>query len=144
MAPAIPQKIDCRAAENTVKKNLRGHLIYPISKVPSVAHLSSLFSKPFKDQVPVIDLSGGFQSDNPQDMERGISGSFLAAQLHCTAPTRVSTGCEALSGTVGKLAATFPNASFVQKQKNPFGANPLTNTSTQKIFFFSGSQESRC
>lgn len=136
MAPAIPQKIDCRAAENTVKKNLRGHLIYPISKVPSVAHLSSLFSKPFKDQVPVIDLSGGFQSDNPQDVERGVSGSFLAAQLRCTAPTRVSTGCEALSGTVGKLAATFPNASFVQKQKNPLWSKSSHKHKHSEDFFF--------
>lgn len=74
-----------------MKRNLRAQLIYPISKGPSVAHLSNLFSKAFKDKMPVIYPSGTFKRDNPQDMETATCSSFQQA-----APARTPTVREAV------------------------------------------------
>lgn len=130
----IPQKTDHRAAGNRVKRNLRARLIYPISEGPSVAHLSNLFSKAFRDKMPVIYPSGTFKRDNPQDVETATCSSFQQA-----APA-VLPQAGKQCWEHGKAGCCFSQNST--GGESPSRANPPALTSPPKTF--SGSQETRC
>lgn len=98
-----------------------------------MAHLSDLFSKAFKDQVRVIDLSESFESDKiPRTWkETSLAPSW---QRSCTAQLPlVSPQAAKLYLALWEIwLLRFPVPASYKSKESPFGTNPLSHISTQK------------